>query len=107
MIPLAIGDLQGCRTAFHHLLKKARPSFDTPLWFTGDLINRGPSSLDTLRDVMAFGSRAIAVLDNHELHLLAVSAGIRPICQGDTLGDILAAPDAGDLINWVRQRPLA
>ncbi len=75
--PLAFGDLQGCRSQFQQLLAKAAPSDDTPLWFAGDIINRGPESLATLRDLIALGDRAVTVLGNHDLHLLSVSAGIR------------------------------
>ncbi len=106
LVPLAFGDIQGCRSAFHALLKKAQPSAQTPLWFVGDIINRGVDSLGTLRDVMAFGARATTVLGNHELHLLAVAAGVRTIQKGDTVTDILKAPDAPDLIHWLRHRPL-
>ena len=105
--PLAFGDLQGCRTQFQQLLAKTAPSADTPLWFAGDLINRGPESLATLRDVIALGNRAVTVLGNHDLHLLSVSAGIRKSKRGDTLDDILAAPDAADLLDWIRHRPIA
>lgn len=107
MSALAIGDVQGCYTALHRLLKKANPSPTTPLWFTGDLINRGPHSLETLRTVMALGKQAVTVLGNHELHLLAVAVGVRSERHDDTLASILAAPDAADLIDWVRHRPLA
>ncbi|WP_028226687.1 symmetrical bis(5'-nucleosyl)-tetraphosphatase [Paraburkholderia ferrariae] len=106
-VPLAFGDLQGCRTSFRELLVKAEPSLDTPLWFAGDLINRGPDSLATLRDVIALGDRAVAVLGNHDLHLLSVSAGIRKSKRGDTIDEILRAPDAADLLHWVRHRPIA
>jgi bis(5'-nucleosyl)-tetraphosphatase (symmetrical) len=105
--PLAFGDLQGCITPFRELLVKAAPSPDTPLWFAGDLINRGPASLETLREVIALGDRGVAVLGNHDLHLLSVSAGIRKSKKGDTIDAILAAPDAGDLLHWVRHRPIA
>jgi bis(5'-nucleosyl)-tetraphosphatase (symmetrical) len=105
--PLAFGDLQGCRDSFRELLAKAAPSSDTALWFAGDLINRGPDSLATLRDVIALGDRAVAVLGNHDLHLLSVSAGIRKAKKGDTIEDILNAPDAADLLHWVRHRPIA
>jgi bis(5'-nucleosyl)-tetraphosphatase (symmetrical) len=105
--PLAFGDLQGCRDSFRELLAKAGPSPDTPLWFAGDLINRGPDSLATLRDVIALGDRAVAVLGNHDLHLLSVSAGIRKSKKGDTIEEILNAPDAADLLHWVRHRPIA
>ncbi|RKP50869.1 symmetrical bis(5'-nucleosyl)-tetraphosphatase [Trinickia fusca] len=105
--PFAFGDLQGCHTPFRRLLSQL-PSHDTvPLWFAGDLINRGPDSLATLRDVAALGSRAQVVLGNHDLHLLAVSAGIRRLKGGDTLADVLAAPDAAELLEWLRHRPFA
>ena len=103
--PIAIGDLQGCCNALRRLL--AELPADAPLWFAGDLVNRGPASLDTLRTVIALGDRAVAVLGNHDLHLLAVAAGVRQPKKGDTLDDILAAPDAAELIDWVRHRPLA
>jgi bis(5'-nucleosyl)-tetraphosphatase (symmetrical) len=106
-VPIAFGDLQGCREQFQQLLAKVQPDADTPLWFAGDLINRGPGSLATLRDVIALGERAKPVLGNHDLHLLSVSAGIRKSKKGDTIDDILAAPDAADLLEWVRHRPLA
>jgi len=105
--PLVFGDLQGCCDPFHRLLQKAAPSPETPLWFAGDLINRGPKSLETLRDVMALGSRATVVLGNHDLNLLSVAAGLRKPKKGDTLDDILAAPDVDDLIEWVRHKPVA
>ncbi|QGZ60788.1 symmetrical bis(5'-nucleosyl)-tetraphosphatase [Paraburkholderia acidisoli] len=105
--PLAFGDLQGCLTPFRQLLAKAAPSPDAPLWFAGDLINRGPASLETLREVIALGERGVAVLGNHDLHLLSVSAGIRKSKKGDTIDDILNAPDAEDLLHWVRHRPIA
>jgi len=105
--PLAFGDLQGCHSPFRELLAKAAPSDGTPLWFAGDLINRGPASLATLRDVIALGDRAVAVLGNHDLHLLSVSAGIRKPKKGDTIDEILSAPDAADLLHWVRHRPIA
>jgi bis(5'-nucleosyl)-tetraphosphatase (symmetrical) len=105
--PFAFGDLQGCRTAFQKLLANLAPTHDTPLWFAGDLINRGPESLATLRDVVALGERAVAVLGNHDLHLLAVAAGLRRAKAADTIGDILAAPDSAALLDWVRHRPFA
>ncbi|WP_322015078.1 symmetrical bis(5'-nucleosyl)-tetraphosphatase [Paraburkholderia sp. J12] len=105
--PLAFGDLQGCHTSFRELLAKAAPSPDTPLWFAGDLINRGPESLATLRELIGLGERAVAVLGNHDLHLLSVSAGIRKAKKGDTIDAILNAPDTADLLHWVRHRPIA
>ncbi|MFM0597998.1 MULTISPECIES: symmetrical bis(5'-nucleosyl)-tetraphosphatase [Paraburkholderia] len=107
LAPLAFGDLQGCRKPFQQLLAKAAPPAGTPLWFAGDLINRGAESLATLRDIIALGELAVPVLGNHDLHLLSVSAGIRKLKKGDTIAEILAAPDADDLLEWVRHRPLA
>ncbi|WP_250492662.1 symmetrical bis(5'-nucleosyl)-tetraphosphatase [Caballeronia sp. GAWG1-1] len=105
--PLVFGDLQGCCDPYHRLLKKAAPDADTPLWFAGDLINRGPKSLETLREIIALGSRATVVLGNHDLNLLSVAAGLRKPKKGDTLDDILNAPDVADLIEWVRHKPVA
>ncbi len=104
-----IGDLQGCCTPLDTLLNHPDIGRDphTRLWFAGDLVNRGPDSLGTLRRVMALGDRAVAVLGNHDLHLLAVAAGAGTLKKGDTLRDILDAPDAQALIDWIRHRPLA
>ncbi|VVD85527.1 symmetrical bis(5'-nucleosyl)-tetraphosphatase [Pandoraea terrigena] len=101
----AIGDLQGCQTSFEQLL--ARLPQDADLWLAGDLVNRGPRSLDTLRQVIALGDRVTTVLGNHDLHLLAVAAGVRQAHGSDTLDDILNAPDRDALIDWVRHLPLA
>ncbi|VVE89450.1 symmetrical bis(5'-nucleosyl)-tetraphosphatase [Pandoraea bronchicola] len=101
----AIGDLQGCQTSFEQLL--ARLPQDADLWLAGDLVNRGPRSLDTLRQVIALGHRATAILGNHDLHLLAVAAGVRQAHGSDTIDDILNAPDRDALIDWVRHLPLA
>lgn len=105
--PFAFGDLQGCLGPLRRLLAKLSPPGETPLWFTGDLINRGPESLATLREVIGFGARAKVVLGNHDMHLLAVSAGIRRQKADDTFGDILKAPDAQELVDWIRHRPFA
>jgi bis(5'-nucleosyl)-tetraphosphatase (symmetrical) len=107
VVPLAFGDLQGCRKPFHALLAKAAPPAGTPLWLAGDLINRGAESLALLRDIIALGDQVVPVLGNHDLHLLSVSAGIRKAKKGDTIDEILAAPDADDLLDWIRHRPLA
>jgi bis(5'-nucleosyl)-tetraphosphatase (symmetrical) len=101
----AIGDVQGCLASLHQLLRKI-PA-DARLVFVGDLVNRGPDSLATLRFVRRLGERATCVLGNHDLHLLAVAAGIRAPSRGDTLDDILAAPDRDELLDWLRHRPLA
>jgi bis(5'-nucleosyl)-tetraphosphatase (symmetrical) len=104
-----IGDVQGCCTSLEQLL--SHPDIqvdpDAKFWFAGDLINRGPQSLHSLRKIKALGDRAVAVLGNHDLHLLGVAAGIRKASKSDTLSDILNAPDARELIDWLRFRPLA
>ncbi|MEQ4618283.1 MAG: symmetrical bis(5'-nucleosyl)-tetraphosphatase [Corticimicrobacter sp.] len=103
-----IGDVQGCGTPLDALLK--HPEIDQPgsrFWFAGDLVNRGPQSLASLRRIKALGDRAISILGNHDLHLLAVSAGIRAPSKNDTIQEILDAPDAQELIDWLRNRPLA
>uniref|UniRef100_UPI00333E6CC8 symmetrical bis(5'-nucleosyl)-tetraphosphatase n=1 Tax=Castellaniella defragrans TaxID=75697 RepID=UPI00333E6CC8 len=102
-----IGDVQGCAQALRALL--AQPELSAPdarYWFAGDLVNRGPDSLGALRLIMALGDRAQAILGNHDLHLLAVAAGVRPPGKSDTFHDILEAPDADALIDWLRHRPL-
>jgi len=105
---LLIGDLQGCLGAFERLLAlwDFSPSRHR-LTVLGDLVNRGPQSADTLRRLMAMGSSAQALLGNHDLHLLAVAQGVRKVHSSDTLDDVLQAPDREDLLNWLRQRPLA
>ena len=103
----AIGDIQGCFDELIALSKKI--SFDPnkdKLWFVGDLVNRGPKSLETLRWVKSLGDSAITVLGNHDLHLLAAFAGIRPVKKLNSLSSILQAKDAADLIDWLRKRPI-
>jgi len=100
-----VGDVQGCLASLQSLLGRLPPT--ARLLFVGDLINRGPQSLASLRFVRSLGSRAEALLGNHDLHLLAVAAGIRRQHDDDTLADILAAPDRDDLLDWLRARPLA
>jgi bis(5'-nucleosyl)-tetraphosphatase (symmetrical) len=101
----AIGDLQGCLDPLVTL--DAQLPATARLWLTGDLVNRGPRSLDSLRWAMAQGERVVTVLGNHDLHLLAVFAGVRKPHRNDTLDDILGAPDRDALLDWVRTRPLA
>jgi bis(5'-nucleosyl)-tetraphosphatase (symmetrical) len=103
----AVGDLQGCHRELLDLLQaiRFRPDADT-LWFTGDLVNRGPESLECLRFVRELGDTAIVVLGNHDLHLLAVAAGARKPRRKDTLDSILTAPDRDALLDWLRRRPL-
>src|SRR5215470_207385 len=102
---LIVGDLQGCLASLRELLDAE--ASDRKLLFVGDLVNRGPASLATLRFVRDLGDRAVALLGNHDLHLLAVAAGIRPLHRTDTVQDILAAPDREQLLSWLRARPLA
>jgi bis(5'-nucleosyl)-tetraphosphatase (symmetrical) len=103
----AIGDIQGCHTEFRELLDVIRfdPSRDR-LWLVGDLVNRGPGSLAVLRDVVAMGDAVAAVLGNHDFHLLAIAAGHRKPHRGDTVDDILRAPDREALVAWLTRRPL-
>ena len=107
MTTWAIGDIQGCARSFDALLEAITfdPASDR-LWLAGDLVNRGPDSLWVLRRAMALGERATTVLGNHDLHLLAIAAGVSPPREGDTFEEILAAPDRDELIDWLRRRPL-
>ncbi|GAB3539500.1 symmetrical bis(5'-nucleosyl)-tetraphosphatase [Noviherbaspirillum agri] len=108
MTTFAIGDIQGCLDRLDELLEKIYKKCTNPrLIFLGDLVNRGPRSLETLRRIRALGDLAEVVLGNHDLHLLAVAKGIRPQHRTDTLGDILRAPDRDELLDWLRRRPLA
>ncbi|NOQ77294.1 MAG: symmetrical bis(5'-nucleosyl)-tetraphosphatase [Methylococcaceae bacterium] len=103
----AIGDIQGCFDDLLRLLDVIK--FDDKsdqLWFAGDLVNRGPKSLETLRFVKSLGSSAITVLGNHDLHLLATSYKQRKPHKKDSLTDILQADDCDELLTWLRQQPL-
>lgn len=107
MAVYAIGDIQGCFDAMEALLQRIGfTRGEDRLWFTGDLVNRGPQSLDVLRFVSALGDDAICVLGNHDLHLLAVAAGAAKTRPGDTVQEILEAPDRNELLDWLRHRPL-
>jgi bis(5'-nucleosyl)-tetraphosphatase (symmetrical) len=107
MSTYAIGDLQGCYAELQDLLNKL--NFDESndcLWFVGDLINRGPESLECLRFVKSLGNSAKTVLGNHDLHLLAVANKVRKPHKKDTLNEILNADDADELLSWTRELPL-
>jgi len=107
MATYAIGDVQGCYDQLMRLLERC--DFDERrdrLWFVGDLVNRGPQSLATVRFVKGLGSRAVTVLGNHDLSLLVVAAGAHKGHASDTFGDILAAPDRDELIAWLRGQKL-
>lgn len=103
----AIGDVQGCFEALQRLLDKVEfnPGSDQ-LWFAGDLVNRGPQSLETLRFIKNLGPQARVVLGNHDLHLLAVYFANATTKASDTINDILTAPDCDELMQWLRQQPL-
>ncbi|MCL6557114.1 MAG: symmetrical bis(5'-nucleosyl)-tetraphosphatase [Burkholderiales bacterium] len=107
MATYVIGDIQGCFVALTQLLQKIAfdPRHDR-LWLVGDLVNRGPQSLEVLRWAKSLGDRVVAVLGNHDLHLLAVAEGFVPLHHKDTLGDVLTAPDRAELLQWLRERPL-
>ncbi|HUN24851.1 MAG TPA: symmetrical bis(5'-nucleosyl)-tetraphosphatase [Steroidobacteraceae bacterium] len=109
MARIAIGDIQGCAEELRALLERVRFSPDRDeLWFVGDLVNRGPRSLEALRSVRSLDANAIVVLGNHDLHLLALAFGaVREPRPGDTLDQVLAAPDRDALIAWLIERPLA
>lgn len=107
MTTYAIGDIQGCYSALQKLLEEIHfnPDEDT-LWFTGDLVNRGKQSLETLRFIKDLGDKHITVLGNHDLHLLAVAYGSRSVNNNDTLNEILSAKDKDELMDWLCHRPL-
>ncbi|MEM7210231.1 MAG: symmetrical bis(5'-nucleosyl)-tetraphosphatase [Pseudomonadota bacterium] len=106
MSTYAIGDVQGCYDDLQRLLEKIQFSDDDTLWFAGDLINRGPQSLQSLEFVYALGERAVCVLGNHDLHLLAAALGARAPHKSDTFDDILNAPNRDELLDWLRMQPL-
>ena len=107
MATYAVGDLQGCLTPLDHLLERVAfdPAIDR-LWLVGDLVNRGPQSLECLRRIRDLGSAAVTVLGNHDLHLLATAAGIRQPRPRDTLSPILESPDGPELLEWLAGQPL-
>jgi bis(5'-nucleosyl)-tetraphosphatase (symmetrical) len=103
-----IGDVQGCCDALQSLLERIdfSPSRDR-LYLLGDLVNRGPASLATLRTLMRLGDAATSLLGNHDLHLLAAAQGVRPAHHSDTLHEILDAPDCPALLDWLRHQHMA
>ncbi|WP_031434376.1 symmetrical bis(5'-nucleosyl)-tetraphosphatase [Methylomarinum vadi] len=103
----AIGDIQGCYDELLKLLDVVEFDENSDrLWFAGDLVNRGPKSLETLRFVKSLGETAVTVLGNHDLHLLATALKQRKAGKKDSLTPILEAPDRDELLHWLRHRPL-
>jgi bis(5'-nucleosyl)-tetraphosphatase (symmetrical) len=107
MATFAIGDVQGCFDELQQLLAQVnfRKQSDR-LWFVGDLVNRGPMSAEVLRYVRTLGDRAVVVLGNHDLHLVTQHEGFERPRKDDTFGDVLSAPDAKELVDWLRTRPM-
>jgi bis(5'-nucleosyl)-tetraphosphatase (symmetrical) len=106
MATYALGDVQGCFDELQALLERLRFGKKDRLWLVGDLVNRGPKSLEALRFVRNLGPRAITVLGNHDLHLVTQHEGFERPRKDDTLNDVLAAPDRRELVDWLRTRPM-
>jgi bis(5'-nucleosyl)-tetraphosphatase (symmetrical) len=107
MATYAVGDLQGCLEPLQCLLEQV--AFDPAkdhLWLVGDLVNRGPQSLATLRFLYGIRESLVCVLGNHDLHLLAAGRNIERLKKNDTLREILEAPDRAELLEWLRQQKL-
>lgn len=107
MSTYVVGDIQGCLDPLKCLLKAVEfnPRKDV-LWSVGDIVNRGPKCLKTLRFLYKMRDSLVMVLGNHDLHLLAIAAGVRPPSRTDTLDKILAAPDRDELLGWLIRQPL-
>ncbi len=107
MATYVVGDVQGCLDALRALLDRVgfEPGRDR-LWLTGDLVNRGAQSLEALRFIRGLGDSVRCVLGNHDIHLLMVAGSHANAHRGDTLGDVLNAPDRDELLDWLRQQPL-
>lgn len=107
MATYVIGDLQGCYDALQRLLLHInyQPEHDI-LWFCGDLVARGPQSLECLQFVKGLGSSAVTVLGNHDLHLIACYYGISDVKPEDLLQPVFDSPELAELIHWLCQQPL-
>lgn len=107
MATYIVGDVHGCFDELQALLELAQFDKDNDqLWLTGDLVGRGPKSLQTLRFAKSLGERAKVVLGNHDLHLLAIHQGIHCENESDKLSALLNAPDCDELLTWLRLQPL-
>ena len=107
MSTYVVGDIQGCLQPLKCLLADVNFNPETDvLWSVGDIVNRGPQSLETLRLFSRMRHSLVMVLGNHDLHLLAVAAGVREAGPTDTLEEILNAPDREELLGWLAQQPL-
>lgn len=107
MATYAIGDLQGCFEPLQRLLEQIEYNPDVDrIWLAGDLVNRGPANVQVLRWAKAQGDRVVAVLGNHDLHLLARHYGNPKKSKSDTIDDVLNAPDRDELMDWLRHCPL-
>lgn len=103
-----IGDVQGCIKSLQALLAHPKLQHSKAHYvFVGDLVNRGPGSLEVLQLIHDLGKRAQVVLGNHDIHLLGLAAGVRKPSRSDTLQPVLKAPNASTLIDWLRHQPLA
>ena len=107
MATYAIGDIQGCHQELLALLEKVNFSSSDRLWIAGDLVNRGPQSLETLRTLYRIKDQLTIVLGNHDLHMLAVHHGLTHTRKSDTLKVILAAPERDELMAWIQTQPIA
>src|SRR5436190_2140153 len=107
MATYAIGDVQGCFDELRQVLEELKYDEQRDrLWFVGDLVNRGPKSLEVLRFVKDLGRKAVTVLGNHDLHLVTQHEGYERPRKDDTIHDVLKAPDANELVGWLRTRPM-
>ena len=107
MSTYVVGDIQGCLQPLKCLLENVHfnPDKDV-LWSVGDIVNRGPESLESIRFLYQMRDNLIVVLGNHDLHLLAIAAGVRRPSRSDTFDEILNAPDRQELLGWLAQQPL-
>lgn len=102
----SIGDVQGCFDELQALLASVKFAKGDRLWFVGDLVNRGPKSLEVVRFVRGLGDRAVVVLGNHDLHLVTQHEGFAKARKDDTFTDVFDARDRDELVDWLRMRPM-